>query len=116
MQSRNHRRALQTKKRIDFLLLLERRRNSVYRDAQGTAKKAGKQHDWNRMEILAIGNRIRHVINGQLVADWSDPKPELCQPGPIGLQLHSNKVPQEVRWRGLVLSENPEDRLITVAK
>ena len=41
------------------------------------ARKAGKQHDWNRMEILAIGNRIRHVINGRLVVDWSDPKPEL---------------------------------------
>src|SRR5690606_16665900 len=89
------------------------RRNSIYRD-DGRAKKAGHQHDWNRMEILAIGNRIRHVINGQLVADWSDPQPELCESGPIGLQLHSNKVPQEVRFRGLILTENPEDRLVTV--
>lgn len=90
------------------------RRNSVYRDKDGVAKQAGKQHDWNRMEILAIGNRIRHVINGKLVADWSDPKPELCQSGPIGLQLHSNRVPQEVHFRGLILVENPEDRLVTV--
>lgn len=90
------------------------RRNSIYRDKDGVAKKAGHQHDWNRMEILAIGNRIRHVVNGKLVADWTDPKPELCGTGPIGLQLHSNKVPQEVRWRGLVLTEDPEDRLVTV--
>lgn len=90
------------------------RRNSIYQDKGGVAKKAGKQHDWNRMEILAIGNRIRHVINGKLVADWSDPKPELCQSGPIGLQLHQNKVPQEVRFRGLVLTVDPEDRLVTV--
>ncbi len=90
------------------------RRNSIYRDKDGVAKKAGKQHDWNRMEILAIGNRIRHVINGKLVADWSDPKPELCQSGPIGLQLHSNKVAQEVRFRGLVLTENPTEELVTV--
>jgi hypothetical protein len=88
------------------------RRNSIYRD-DGRAKKADNG-DWNRMEILAIGNRIRLAVNGQLVADWSDPKPELCEAGPIGLQLHSNKVPQEVRFRGLILSENPEDRLITV--
>ncbi len=90
------------------------RRNSVYRDKGGVAKKAGKQHDWNRMEILAIGNRIRHVINGKLVADWSDPKPELCGTGPIGLQLHSNRAPQEVRFRGLILTENPEASLVTV--
>src|SRR3990172_7236177 len=91
------------------------RRNSIYQDKEGVAKKAGKQHDWNRMEILAIGNRIRHVINGKLVADWSDPKPELCQAGPIGLQLHSNKVPQEVQFRGLILTTDPEDKLVTVA-
>lgn len=90
------------------------RRNSIYQDKNGVAKKAGKQHDWNRMEILAIGNRIRHVINGKLVADWSDPKPELCERGPIGLQLHSNKVAQEVRFRGLVLTENPTEALVTV--
>jgi hypothetical protein len=90
------------------------RRFSIYQDKQGLARKAGKQHDWNRMEILAIGNRIRHAVNGQLVADWSDPKPELCLAGPIGLQLHENKVPQEVRFRGLILTTDPEDRLVTV--
>jgi hypothetical protein len=89
------------------------RRNSIYRD-DGRAKAAGKQHDWNRMEILATGNRIRHVINGKLVADWEEPKPELIQSGPIGLQLHSNKVPQEVQFRGLILTEDPEDKLVTV--
>jgi Domain of Unknown Function (DUF1080) len=91
------------------------RRNSIYQDKGGVARKAGKQHDWNRMEILAIGNRIRHAINGKLVADWSDPKPELCQPGPIGLQLHSNKLPEEMRFRGLILTTDPEDKLVTVS-
>ena len=89
------------------------RRNSIYQDKNKVAKNAGKQHDWNRMEIVAIGNRIRHVINGKLVADWSDPKPELCGTGPIGLQLHSNRLPQEIHFRGLILTENPEDRIIT---
>ena len=91
------------------------RRNSIYRD-DGRARQADRKGDWNQMEILAIGARIRLAVNGKEVADWTDPKPELCQAGPIGLQLHSNKVPQEVRFRGLILSENPEDRLITVAK
>lgn len=92
------------------------RRNSIYRDKDGAAKKAGKQHEWNRMEILAIGDRIRHVINGVEVADWTDPKPELCGTGPIGLQLHSNKVPQEVQFRGLVLTIDPADQVITAEK
>jgi type 1 glutamine amidotransferase len=91
------------------------RRNGIAKDEGGKAKAAGFQHDWNRMEILAIGSRIRLAVNGKEVLDWTDPKPELCQAGPIGLQLHSNKVPQEVRFRGLVLVENPQDVLVTAA-
>ena len=90
------------------------RRNSIYKD-DGRAKKADNG-DWNKMEILAVGNRIRLAVNGQLVADWSDDKPEYCEAGPIGLQLHSNTVPQEVQFRGLILSENPEDKMITVTE
>ena len=89
------------------------RRNGIYKD-DGRAKAAGKQHDWNQMEILAQPPRIRLVVNGQLVADWTDPKPELCGEGPLGLQLHSNKVAQEVQFRGLILAENPQDQLLTV--
>ena len=89
------------------------RRNGLTGDQQGRAKQAGRQHDWNQMEILAIGSRIRFAVNGQEVLDWTDPKPEFCGEGPIGLQLHSNKVPQEVRFRGLVLVENPQDVLVT---
>ena len=89
------------------------RRNSIYQD-NGAARKAGRQHDWNQMEILAQPPRIRLVVNGQSVADWTDPKPELCTEGPLGLQLHANKEPQEVHFRGLVIAENPGDKLITV--
>ena len=89
------------------------RRNGIYKDT-GAAGKAGRQHDWNQMEILAQPPRIRLVVNGQSVADWTDPKPELCTEGPLGLQLHANKEPQEVHFRGLVIAENPGDKLITV--
>ncbi|MCE9632377.1 MAG: DUF1080 domain-containing protein [Planctomycetia bacterium] len=89
------------------------RRNGISGDQGGRAKAAGKQHDWNQLEILAIGSRIRMAVNGKAVLDWTDPKPELCEAGPIGLQLHSNKVPQEVRFRGLVLVEDPQDVLVT---
>ena len=36
------------------------------------AMHAGNQHDWNRLEILAQGNRIRVVCNGTQIVDWRD--------------------------------------------
>lgn len=79
------------------------------------AKKVGKQHDWNELEILAQGNRVRVGVNGTQVVDWRDPEPDRIKEAPIGLQLHSNKVPQEVRFKDLLLETFPkEDRLITV--
>ncbi len=89
------------------------RREGVCGDQQGRSKAACRPHDWNQLEILAIGNRIRFAVNGKEVMDWTDPKPELCASGPIGLQLHSNTVPQEVRFRGLVVVEDPQDVLVT---
>ncbi len=90
------------------------RRNGLPVDNK-PAIAAGKQHDWNDMEILAQGNRIRLAVNGKAVLDWRDPQPELVAEGPIGLQLHSNTVPQEVQFKGPVLTTFPEeDRLITV--
>lgn len=83
----------------------------------GPAKKVGKQHDWNDIEILAQGNRVRVAVNGHAVVDWRDPEPKRIKDGPIGLQLHSNNVPQEIHFKGLELTTFPEeDRLITVKK
>jgi hypothetical protein len=78
------------------------------------AKKVGKQHDWNQLEILAQGNRLRLVVNGTGVIDWRDPEPDKIHEAPIGLQLHSNKEPQEVQFKDLVLTTFPEDKLITL--
>lgn len=83
----------------------------------GPAKKAGagKQHEWNDIEILAQGNRVRVAVNGAAVVDWRDPLPDRVKEGPIGLQLHSNSVPQEVHFKGLVLETFPkEDKLLSV--
>ena len=79
------------------------------------AQKVGKQHDWNDIEILAQGNRVRVAINGSAVVDWRDPEPDRIKAGPIGLQLHSNSVPQELHFKGLTLETFPkEDKLLTV--
>jgi hypothetical protein len=78
------------------------------------ARKVGKQHDWNDLEILAQGNRVRLVVNGTQVVDWRDPMPDRIKEGPIGLQLHSNNVPQEVHFKDLVLTTFPDSNLKTV--
>jgi hypothetical protein len=78
------------------------------------ARQVGKQHDWNDLEILAQGNRVRVVVNGTQVVDWADPEPKRVLEGPIGLQLHSNKVPQEIHFKNLVLTTFPEDKLTTL--
>ncbi|HEY7423180.1 MAG TPA: DUF1080 domain-containing protein [Gemmataceae bacterium] len=88
-------------------------RNSLKVDG-GPAKKAGKQHDWNDLEILAQGNRVRVAVNGKPVVDWRDPEPNRIKEGPIGLQLHSNTVPQEVHFKDLTLTTFPEDKMTTV--
>ena len=81
----------------------------------GPAKKVGKQHDWNDIEVLAQGNRVRVAVNGTAVVDWRDPEPERIKAGPIGLQLHSNSVPQEIRFKGLALETFPkDDKLLSV--
>jgi hypothetical protein len=88
-------------------------RQGIHNNAD-KAKKVGKQHDWNKMEILAQGNRIRFVLNGVLISDWREPEPDRIKEAPIGLQLHSNPKPQEVQFKILTLETFPEDKLITV--
>jgi hypothetical protein len=83
-------------------------------DNAAKARKVGKQHDWNKMEILAQGNRIRFVLNGELISDWREPKPDLIKEAPIGLQLHSNEEAQEVQFKNLKLETFPEDKLTTL--
>jgi hypothetical protein len=72
-------------------------------------------HGWNQVEILAVGSRIRIAINGVMTSDWTDPEPHHIREGPIALQQHWMNVGEEqiVLFRGLVISDNPEDYLIT---
>jgi hypothetical protein len=88
-------------------------RNLIHNNAD-KAKKVGKQHDWNHIEVLAQGDRIRFALNGELISDWREPEPKRIREAPIGLQLHSNKEPQEVQFKNLVLQTPPEDKLTTV--
>lgn len=87
------------------------RRNRVV--PGGPGPKVEKVGDWNLIEVLVVGDRIRFAANGTLVFDHTD-KPEMLKASPIGLQLHSNDKPQEYRFRGLILAEKPQDQMITV--
>ena len=93
------------------------RRNRIFPERHdGTLiNPAEKIGDWNRIEILVAGNRIRMVSNGTLVIDFTD-TPGMLAKSQIGLQLHANNRPQEFHFRGLVLTENPKDRLVTLVK
>ena len=67
-------------------------------------KPSGEQHvkpgDWNTYEVVALGDRIRTYINGNLCVDLVDPKG--ASRGIIAFQLHSGG-PTEVRFRNLKL-------------
>jgi hypothetical protein len=79
----------------------------------GAGFEIERKGEWNQIEILVIGERIRFAANGREVFDFTD-KPEMLQSCPIGLQLHSIKQPQEYHFRGLLLTENPEGGLVTL--
>lgn len=87
------------------------RRNRVV--PVGDGPKVEKRGDWNLIEVLVKGNRIRFVANGTLIFDFTD-KPEMLRAAPIGLQLHSNNRPQEYRFRGLMVVDHPTDELVTL--
>jgi hypothetical protein len=83
-------------------------------DNAARARKVGKQHDWNHIEILAQGNRVRFALNGVLISDWREPLPDRIHEAPIGLQLHQNNQPQQVEFKNLTLETFPEDKLVTL--
>ncbi len=65
--------------------------------------------------FIAAQRQVQVPWNGTAVVDWFDPEPKRIMAGPIGLQLHSNSVPQELHFKGLELTTFPqEDRLISV--
>jgi len=70
-----------------------------------------KKEDWNVYEIVAVGNKIRTAINGNLCTDYEDDK--MAMKGRIGLQVHAGG-PMEVRFRNFQLELNPKLELKTV--
>jgi putative heme-binding domain-containing protein len=70
-----------------------------------------KKEDWNVYEIVAVGNRIKTAINGNVCTDLEDDV--MAKKGRIGLQVHAGG-PMEVRFRNFQLELNPKLELKTV--
>ena len=77
-------------------------------DWNDRAAKAVKPGEWNRYEILAVGERIWTAINGTLCVAVRDPKGEST--GHIALQIHGGP-PQTVRYRRPTLTHDPPVQL-----
>ena len=60
-----------------------------------------KNGEWNKFRVEAKGDTIKTFLNGEPVADLTDP--EGPRDGFVGLQVHSFRGPHpaEVRWRNL---------------
>ncbi len=79
----------------------------------GTEKQqAYKPDEWNRMRIIAQGNRIRSFVNDVPVADFTDDRDAT---GFIGLQVHAIKAgtgPYQVAWKNIRIRELKQDEKV----
>ena len=73
-------------------------------DENPVAQRAFRPAAWNRLRIVARGNRIQTWINDVPAADLTD---GLTRTGFIGLQVHRTRAttPKEVRWRRIRVRE-----------
>ncbi|MCB1236407.1 MAG: DUF1080 domain-containing protein, partial [Verrucomicrobiae bacterium] len=80
--------------------------------ADGAVKVVGQVGDgatlaeweWNELRIVAVGNRLIHLVNGVVTADVTDEHPEKLAKGVLGLQLHAGP-PMRVEFKDLKLRQ-----------
>ncbi|WP_298533528.1 DUF1080 domain-containing protein [uncultured Algibacter sp.] len=70
-------------------------------------KKAYKKGKWNKIKVIASGNRIATWVNGVNCANLYE---ENVETGFIGLQVHGigndrNKAGKTIKWRNILLTE-----------
>lgn len=92
------------------------RSGRVVFESSEKAKTATKPGDWNQVEILAQGNRVRVALNGEILSDWRDPSPDGIAAGPIAIHFEADAANQDVRFRKLHLETFPaENKLVTLS-
>lgn len=70
-------------------------------EAEGV-KKLLKLHDWNSMQVRAVGNTYTTWLNGKEVMTYESTS--AAKKGPIGIQLHGSREMQ-IRFRNLQVAE-----------
>lgn len=71
--------------------------------SQEAFNKIMRLDDWNDVAIIAKGKNIKHYLNGQLVADFTDEEPKLAAAeGILALQLHAG-APMWVEFKNIRL-------------
>jgi putative heme-binding domain-containing protein len=56
--------------------------------------------EWNTLRIVAVGNRLVHLVNGVVTVDITDNHPLALASGKLGLQLHAGP-PMKVEFKDL---------------
>ena len=66
-----------------------------------------KTGGWNRYEVIASGQQVMIVLNGQRTAIWIEREPGIDGSGKIALQIHGN-CKAEISFRNLSIEELPD--------
>ncbi len=69
-------------------------------------KEGIKENDWNAFHIIAKGNHLQQFINGKLMSDVVDNRPEARSAGILAFQLHRG-APMKVQFRDIQLKRLP---------
>ena len=67
-------------------------------------EKLFKLDDWNEVRIVAAGRRIRHVMNGTLILDFTDGEDVALRKGVLALQLHAG-APMWAEFKDLAVRD-----------
>ena len=63
-----------------------------------------KDKDWNKMRVLADGDRIQIFLNDHQTVDYTETDKKIAKTGVIGLQIHSGP-PTEAWYRAIRIRE-----------
>jgi len=69
-------------------------------EAQVPPSAEWKSTEWNTLRVVAVGNRLIHLVNEVVTVDITDDHPESLSSGKLGLQLHAGP-PMKVEFRKL---------------
>jgi len=72
-------------------------------DPEGLKKKIHRK-DWNEYHIIAMGDHLVHLINGQVMVDVQDAMPARIKAGYLGFQLHQGP-PMKIELKNIHLKE-----------